>query len=223
MRSFDAVVFDIDGTLYDNWRMYLRSIPFGLAHPRLIAAFSRVRRRIRTVRPINDFYALQSEMLSEELGVTAEEARELVDREIYHNWESKLAGLPINKGVWELLHFLKGESDLKCGVLSDFPIDRKLSLLGLDHGWDAALSSERVGYLKPNPEPFEAVASAIGVRPEAVLYVGNSYRYDVLGSKEVGMLCAHYTSRPAPSSAADLSFSSFQQLHRWIVQQQEYT
>lgn len=223
MRSFEAVVFDVDGTLYDNWRMYLRSITFGLAHPRLVAAFSRVRKRIRTIRPITDFYGLQAQLLGEELGMSGEKAGELIDREIYQNWESRLEGLPINQPVWELLDYLKGDSGLKCGVLSDFPIDRKLSLLGIDERWDAALSSERVGYLKPNPEPFEAVAEAVGVKPEAVLYVGNSYRYDVLGSKGVGMLCAHYTGNPPRNSEADISFSSFQQLHRWIVHEQEYT
>jgi putative hydrolase of the HAD superfamily len=223
MIQFEAVVFDVDGTLYDNWRMYLRSLPFAVSHIRLIVAFNRVRKRIRGIRPINDFYTLQAEMLAEELGMGTEDARELISRSVYEKWESKLEGMPVNPGVPELLTYLREESGLKSGVLSDFPIERKLRLLGLEEGWDLAISSEEIGYLKPNPEPFEEVARRLEVRPEAVLYVGNSYRYDVLGSKAVGMLCAHYTRGKVAESRADVSFSHFGQLHRWIVQQQEYT
>jgi putative hydrolase of the HAD superfamily len=223
MIQFEAVVFDVDGTLYDNWRMYLRSLPFAVSHIRLIVAFNRVRKRIRGIRPINDFYTLQAEMLAEELGMGTEDARALINRSVYEKWESKLEGMPVNPGVPELLTYLREESGLKSGVLSDFPIERKLRLLGLEEGWDLAISSEEIGYLKPNPEPFEEVARRLEVRPEAVLYVGNSYRYDVLGSKAVGMLCAHYTRGKVAESRADVSFSHFGQLHRWIVQQQEYT
>lgn len=223
MRKFEAVVFDVDGTLYDNWRMYLRSLPFALTHIRLIAAFNKVRKRIRTVRPIDDFYTLQATMLGEELGMGTEEARELINVSIYEKWEAKLEGMPVNPGVLELLAYLREGTELKSGVLSDFPIERKLRLLGLDGEWDLAISSEEVGYLKPNPEPFEEVARRLHVRPEEVLYVGNSYRYDVLGSKALGMLCAHYTRGKVAESRADVSFSHFGQLHRWIVRQQEYT
>jgi len=223
MRRFDAVLFDVDGTLYDNWRMYLRSIPFALRHFRLMRAFSKVRREIRGIRPIENFYALQAELLGEELDIPVAEARELIDRAIYQEWESKLEGITIDPEVRELIDYLQGKSDLKTGVLSDFPLTRKLKRIGLDYPWDLVLSSEEVGYLKPNPEPFQEAASRLGVRPEAVLYVGNSYHYDVLGSKAVGMLCAHYAPKPRQNSEADLSFSAFGQLHRWIVQQQEYT
>ncbi len=223
MRHFEAVVFDVDGTLYDNWRMYLRSLPFALRHLRLLGAFSKVRKKIRRIRPIEDFCSLQAEMLADELGMDRGEARELINRAIYREWEEKLEGMPVNPGVPELLSYLQKESSLKCGVLSDFPIERKLRLLGIDDGWDVALSSEDVGYLKPNPEPFEEVARRMNVRPESVLYVGNSYRYDVLGSKAVGMLCAHYVRGKVAETRADLSFSGFEQLHRWILQQQEYT
>ena len=223
MIHFDAVVFDIDGTLYDNWRMYLRSLPFALRHLRLIRAFSKVRRQIRTIRPIDDFCTLQAELLAEELGLSADEARETIDRVIYDDWESRLQGIRISPAVRNLLSYLKEHSSLKVGVLSDFPVDRKLELLDLGGEWGAAVSAEEVGYLKPHPEPFQEVSRRLGVRPEAVLYVGNSYRYDVVGSKGAGMLCAHYTSRPPANSAADISFGDFSQLHRWIVQQQEYT
>lgn len=223
MRDFTAVVFDVDGTLYENWRMYLRSLPFGFKHPRLVGAFSRVRRRIRKLRPIEDFYRLQAELLAEELRLEPEASRRLLNETVYDEWERLLQGMPLSPGVEGLLETLRELHDLKIGVLSDFPIKRKLRLIGLEEGWDVALSSEEIGYLKPNPEPFEEVARRLDTPPEAVLYVGNSYRYDVLGSKAVGMLCAHYTRKSAPESRADLSFGHFQVLERWILDHREYT
>lgn len=223
MIDFDAVVFDVDGTLYENRHMYLRSLPFAVRHPRLIAAFSAVRRRIRKLRPIDDFYRLQAELLAEELGKEPQEARRLIDATVYRKWESLLDGIPLSPGVEALLHYLREDTQLKLGVLSDFPIERKLRLIGLENGWDVTLSSEEIGYLKPNPEPFEEVAGRLGTPPERVLYVGNSYRYDVLGSKAIGMLCAHFTRKQPRESRADLSFGHFRELHGWILSHQEYT
>ena len=42
-----AVGFDIDGTLYPDYRAQWRSIPFFLFHARSVLAFSRTRRILR--------------------------------------------------------------------------------------------------------------------------------------------------------------------------------
>ncbi|MFP4372713.1 MAG: HAD family hydrolase [Spirochaetaceae bacterium] len=211
-----AVAFDVDGTLYPNSVMYLASVPFFVSRPRLMLGFRRVRRAIREVRPIGDFYDLQARMLARELGVATEAARALIDRRIYSDAERVLSVVPRFPHVRESVERLR-EAGIKVGLLSDFPLGGKLRRLGLEGLWDIGLEAERVGYLKPHPEPFRAILDALGSEAAETLYVGNNYAYDVLGAGAVGMRTAHLTARPRRDSRADLSFSSYRTLASWVL------
>ncbi len=206
--TIDAIAFDADGTLYPDYQMYLRSIPFFLAHSRLVRKFGKVRRKIRTVRPIADFHWLQAELLAHELGVPAERAAELIDRHIYGTWASlfsRISAYPYLRGLLEELRY----AGYRLAVLSDLPVEQKLGYLGLEGLWECAFTCEEVGYLKPNPEPFLALAERLRLPPERIMYVGNNYAYDVIGASEVGMKTAHLARRPVPGSRADLTFASY--------------
>ncbi len=217
MLALKAVGFDIDGTLYPNREMYLRSIGFVLRNLRLMRRFGRVRHKIRTVRPIEDFYRVQAEMLGAELAIGTDEAAQLINERIYTEWETIIDRVPIYSGVIETVKSFR-EAGLKVGVTSDFPVSRKLGLLGLEGYWDCAFSSEEVGYLKPNPEPFEQLASRLGCRPEEILYVGNSYKYDVVGAVNAGMHAAHLSRTPVKNTQAVLTFSRFSTLRDWVLE-----
>ena len=49
-----------------------------------------------------------------------------------------------------------------------------------------------VGLAKPDPRVFDSAVSALGVFPERIAYVGDSVRYDVLGSEAAGMVPVHF-------------------------------
>lgn len=213
----EAIAFDADGTLYPDYRMYLRSIPFFLRHARLVRSFSRVRRRIRTIRPIEDFRALQAELLAKELGIGTDLAGELIDRHIYGTWQGLLNGIAAFPHLRELLAELRSEG-YRLAVLSDLPVEQKLVHLGLDGLWDCAFSCEETGYLKPNPEPFLVLAERLGLPPERILYVGNNYRYDVIGATEVGMKSAHLSRRRRSGSRADVTFADYRELKRLLLE-----
>ena len=103
-------------------------------------------------------------------------------------------------------------------MLSDFPVERKLRYLGLDGYWDCALTSEETGYLKPNPEPFLAVAGRLGLPPEQIVFVGDKYLYDVLGAHRVGMRTAHLTRVPENHGVADFSFRGYSRFPALVEQ-----
>ncbi len=211
-----AIAFDVDGTLYPNAAMYLASVPFFLSRPRLMLGFRRVRRAIRRVRPIEDFYDLQARMLAQELGVDTEDARTWINRRIYRGAERVLSVVPRFPHVRETVEQLR-EAGVRVGLLSDFPLGEKLRRLGLEGLWDVMVEAEQVGYLKPHPEPFRAVLDALGNEAAETLYVGNNYAYDVLGAGAVGMRTAHLTSRPHRASGADLSFFRYRTLASWVL------
>ena len=214
--KFHAVAFDIDGTLYDNRLMHLKSVPFALRHLRLLCAFRRVRIQLRDTRPIEDFHTLQAELFGRELGLEPQPARELIERVFYGTWERVLHRVPVFPGVVRTVERLRA-AGLKLAVASDFPVRRKLEILGLSGLWDCEISTEEVGYLKPNPEPFQALLDCLGEPAERVLYVGNSYRYDIEGAQAIGMPTAHLVRRPVRDSAADFSFFGFDDLCEWVL------
>jgi len=215
--KIQAVAFDLDGTLYPNYKMYFHSVPFFLAHPRLVSHFGRIRTTIRTIRPVRNFRGLQAELLAISLKVTVEKAAELIERNIYGRWEETFRRITAFPGIHELLERLKGQG-LKLAVISDLPVERKLRFLKLEGLFDCAFSAEETGYLKPNPEPFLELAGRLGLSPGDIMYVGNNYKYDILGAKEVGMKSAHLTGKRIADSKADLTFSSYAQLEDSILE-----
>lgn len=53
--------------------------------------------------------------------------------------------------------------------------------------FEIIVGHETVGVPKPDPRPFHHGAGSMGLTPEEVLFVGDSYENDYLGSQAVGM------------------------------------
>lgn len=215
--DIDAVAFDIDGTLYPNSRMYLNSALFSLFRLRFLYYFSQVRVAIRSVRPLDDFRDAQAHMLAERMHLSPSQARKRIERAIYSRWQRIFRHIRPFPYLSDLLLKLKAQGYVM-GVMSDFPVGDKLAHLNLPQVWDCVISSEDTGYLKPNPEPFLALASCLGTVPERVLYVGNSYTYDIEGAFNVGMKTAHLAREPALDSVADIVFDDYRTLEYLLLE-----
>ncbi len=206
-----AVAFDVDGTLYPSILLYINSIGFFLHHPKEVIHFNRIRKKIRKMRPIDNFHELQARMFAESIGISVDSARNFIENNMYKKWEDIFRGITIFPSVPPLLQRLK-EKGLLLAVLSDFPVDTKLGFLNLDGLWECAFSAEDSGYLKPNPEPFELLRDTLGLGAHEILYVGNSYEYDIEGAKKVGMKTAFFTNRRKRGRKADIVFSAYEEL-----------
>ncbi|MBT3272757.1 MAG: HAD family hydrolase [Spirochaetales bacterium] len=214
--NVDAVAFDIDGTLYPNSRMYLNSALFSLSRMRFLYHFRIVRKQIRDVRPLNDFRAVQANLLSERMKVPEKKAKERIEHAIYSRWQRVFRNIRPYPYLSDLLVRLKAEG-YALGVMSDFPVGDKLAHLALPQVWDFIMTSEDTGYLKPNPEPFLALSSALGTVPGRILYVGNSYKYDIIGANRVGMKTAHIARESAENSVADITFDDYRTLEALLL------
>jgi len=225
--GIEAIAFDLDGTLYPNYRLNIKLIPFILKEWRLLLAFGRARNIIRreqeepsSVFPLDDFYSHQAQVTADLLRLPQPPIREKIDRLMYRGWE------PIFKEIKPFPHVAQTLADLrsagyKMGLLSDFPPETKLEYMGLSGIWDAVLCSEQCGALKPHPCSFMALAEALALPPEKILYVGNSYPYDAAGASRAGMKTAWLKcpiipagrKRPAP----DFIFSDYRQLRDYML------
>ncbi len=212
-----AVGFDIDGTLYPNLSMYVSSSSSFFSHPLLVYHFGKVRKEIRSTEHSGDFRATQAKLLAYSMKISQDKAADLIERQLYQKWVYSFKGVKPFKTVRPALLSLKREG-IKLGALSDFPVEKKLDFLGLADLMGIAFSSEETGHLKPHAAPFINMISKFGIKPEEILYVGNSYKYDILGAKKTGLRTAHLVKKPDPDSQADFSFHSFLDLRDWILE-----
>ena len=225
MRSeIDAIAFDIDGTLYSDFQLRRRLLPFLFKKRNIhfLIQFGRVRRLIRVWQEENpgkkhdDFFTWQASLMAPFLSLSTEEARSSIDEKIYEGWKPIFADITPFSYTREAFDAFRS-SGLKLGLLSDFLPEQKDDVWGLAPLCDVVMGSENTGALKPSPVPFLALAAALDTKPERILYVGNSVRSDVQGAANAGMKTACITNplslalgRKVPG--ADISFSSYRQL-----------
>jgi putative hydrolase of the HAD superfamily len=218
--DIDGVAFDLDGTLYPNYRFYVRLIPFVLKEQKLLRAMGKARNRLRTILSDGSFYESQARIMADILKTSPEAVHERLERLIYRGWEPIFRKIKLYPHVKETLCALR-KGGLKLGLLSDFPPALKLKNLGLADCWDTVLCSENIGRLKPDPVPFLALAEHMGVKPERILYVGNNVIYDIIGAKQVGMKAALVSSplrrNRRNHGNADIIFSDYRQLRDYVL------
>ena len=223
--NIKGVAFDLDGTLYPNYRLNVRLLPFILKEWRLLSAFGKARNIIRIEQEKGfvtqgDFYEYQSEITAKILSVKPESLKEKIEKLIYRGWEPLFKKVKLFNRVHETLNALQ-KAGYKLGLLSDFPPEKKLEYLNLTGYWDTVLSSEQFGALKPHPLSFIKLAEAMSLPPEEIIYVGNSHRYDVIGAARAGMKTAWIKpllsldyKKPKP----DFSFHSYRHFFDYMLQ-----
>jgi len=222
LPGISAVAFDLDGTLYPNYRLNIRLLPFLCRHGLLLAAFARARgiiRRRQKQSPsavLPDFYDYQARLTADLLHAPPERVKEKIERLIYRGWEPHFLKIKLFPHVREVLAELRA-AGLKLGLLSDFPPENKLKNLGFADCWDAVLCSERAGAIKPALRPFTELADALQCPPGQILYVGNSRPYDADGAKRAGMKTALFTGCFSGATKADFTFRSYRQLRDFVL------
>jgi putative hydrolase of the HAD superfamily len=192
VTDFDAVLFDLDGTLcrrtQDTDQLYLRAFervdvePFGepddlwqaLDGPPdhddrvgyLGAGFARV--------------AAQYGRTDVDPLALAAAFTEFVD-------DSQVALQP---GAEDALDSV---SPASVGLVTNGPARRqqvKLDALGIENRFDTTVYAFDIQRQKPHSLPFESAVESLGVDPEATLHVGDSLRYDVAGAQNAGITAA---------------------------------
>lgn len=111
---------------------------------------------------------------------------EQVGREIVREWPYWRFMTPV-PGVREVLELLR-QRGLRIGVLSNtLPnVAATLQAVGIDDLVDVALSTCVLGVHKPEPRAFLLAAEALGVKPEAVVFVDDRIE-NIEAARRVGM------------------------------------
>lgn len=112
--------------------------------------------------------------------------------------EESLEPIPGAVGLLEGLR-----SEYRVGLLTDGPVDAqraKLAALGWTDLFDATVVTGALGEPKPDPGAFAALADALDVPVEAVVYVGDHPENDVAGAAAAGMAPVQVRYEGGPDS-----------------------
>lgn len=229
LRTIKAVGFDIDGTLYPETKLYMRTIGAAVKRPFLSIAYYHARKDLRRFAYDVPFHEEQARLVLKRLGKPAESRhiarmKQKLNTSFYSSWNKHFRHISPFPGTADALAEIQ-KRGLKLGVLSDFPVGRKLREMKLDSFFSVQLCAEDTGYLKPSTVPFEALAEALEVNPDEMLYVGNSFSKDIIGAERTGMYTAcfdkdapRFPSRVQKSDDGipNFSFSHYDDLSAFI-------
>jgi HAD superfamily hydrolase (TIGR01509 family) len=135
-----------------------------------------------------EYPALVRRLLADEgIAVTDDELDNFLEAE-HAAWQPARMLATTTHALLEALR----DRDLRVGLVSnalDPPhlLHRDLEQMGVAQRLDVAVFSSEVGWRKPHPAIFERALEAIGVDPEATLFVGDTLATDVAGAKALGM------------------------------------
>jgi 2-haloacid dehalogenase len=200
LSNFDAVTFDVYGTLID-WEPSIVSFFTGWAARHrlaeqgrdLLMAFDRARGEIQKLRPAAlypDVLRRCFERIAGDHGVGVDPGEREAFAAAPHDWP---AYPDSHAGLMAL------QRRAKVGALSNIDeASLAASCRRLDFSFDLVVTAERVGAYKPDwPHFHTAIAelAAIGIPRERILHVGQSLRADIAPANKLGLACA-WVNRP---------------------------
>lgn len=227
MQAWQAVIFDLDDTLYPE-RQYVSS---GL---QAVAEWIEQNLGIDRSTAYTELWGLFESGLRgnlfdlwlERYGFdTTQIVPTLV--QVYRDHRPHIQAYPEARDLLAQLH----ATGIPVGLLSDGYLEtqrKKLSALGIEHYFSAIVFSDEIGrdYWKPSPVPFLTLFSRLGVAPTAAVYVADNPLKDFAGARQLGvhtvrmrLLEGLYSQLEPPSEAhrADVEVTSYSQLSELLV------
>lgn len=201
-NNIDLVVFDVDGTLYDQRRLRMAML-------RLLLADAWRSRSLDTIRTLRTFRGVR-ESLGDQPGVDFMTAQ-YVQTALRHNktedevrtltteWLERRP-LPLLPGcryphLPELFASMK-TAGKKVAVFSDYPASDKLAALGLEAHPVVCATDPDIMRLKPDPFGLRVILQRTGVQAERALVIGDRADRDAAAARQVGVQALIRTRQP---------------------------
>lgn len=184
-----AVIFDLDGTLYDNSGLILRLVLRSLRHLDLIWA-ERVARHSLAGKHISG--SVYDELFHNMAELTRSDATRAQKWffDVYMPLQANTLMLHYHAKPWVIstLKDLKSKG-ISVACLSDYgAVNEKLKAVGIDPAlFDVVIDAPTAGGVKPCPDAFLNVAKMLGADPVETLVVGDRRDTDGKGAAAAGM------------------------------------
>ena len=202
--EIDLVVFDVDGTLYDQRRLRLAMLGQLLAHAwrsRSMDALSTLRtfRHVREAlgdTPGPSFLEAQYAQTARLHDKTPEEVRLLATEWIEQRPLSLLADC--RYPCVDMLFAGLRQEGKQIAVFSDYPAVDKLAALGLRADSVVCATDPHIARLKPDPAGLLEIMRLAGVVPQRTLMIGDRADRDGAAARQAGANALLRASRPHP-------------------------
>ena len=186
-----AIIFDLDGTLYDNSRLPLWLILHSIPHIFTLQAERKARKELsgQYFGSREEYFRQLFSRIAQKRGISAEKAERWY-RGIYMPSMYKVLckRYHYKEGVPEILQQLR-QKGIKTVVFSDYGyLDKRLKAVGISPEWfDLCVDAPSLGGLKPCRESFQKIAGMLQMEPAEILVVGDRDDTDGQGARNSGM------------------------------------
>lgn len=182
MRNIDAVIFDMDGVIFDSeqlilvcWEKIAEKYHLEGMHEVMMLCIGTT--KVRTKEIVLEHYGddFPYEELSAEASVMF---HEICERE----------GLPVKKGVRELLDYLK-EQNIPTALASSTRLEvvtQELKQAGLYEYFQVVVGGDQLKRSKPAPDIYLLACEKLGIAPKAAYAIEDSYN-GIRSSHSAGM------------------------------------
>jgi len=183
-NSITAISWDVDGTLYSLPAM--ASVLAWLSIKYVLS--TGVRRTTAECRVLREFRKRMSGIRAAGGVLPSNGSRKATSSQlsIERRWYGEaIRRVGVRKGLREALDNFR-KAGLIQVVVSDYECSYKLSALELEDVFDGVFSGETIGYVKPSPKLFIAVAQELRIKPEQLLHIGDRRDRDGIAAAEAG-------------------------------------
>jgi phosphoglycolate phosphatase len=200
--TIDLVVFDVDGTLYDQRRLRLGMLKQLLVHTLqshsldtlvTLRTFRRVREALGDDAGA-DFMAVQYAQTARLHGTTQAAVRALTDEWMEQRPLPLLAACRYAQ-VAEVFAGLRAAGK-QIAAFSDYPAVAKLAALGLQADVVVCATDPDIARLKPDPAGLLAILRQTGVAPGRALMIGDRFDRDAAAAERAGVGALIRSARP---------------------------
>ncbi|MEM0359978.1 MAG: TIGR02253 family HAD-type hydrolase [Candidatus Diapherotrites archaeon] len=189
-----AVLFDLDNTLVDFWKMKR------LCSQEAVRAMVDAGLKIEEKQGIEMLFRLYEEEGMENQKIFDKFIKSINGKIDYKILASgiaayrrvKLGSLATYPHTTETLIRLR-EKGLKLGIVSDAPAKQawlRLAELNLADFFDVVIAREGKAEMKPHEMPFKKALRKLKLKPSQILFVGDNPKRDILGAQRLGMKTA---------------------------------
>jgi pyrophosphatase PpaX len=173
-----AVLFDLDGTLVDTWKLYVHS--YLLTFEEFLGRKVNIE-ELRAWKPVSEIRVLQSVLGEEKFAEAYSTFLQFYADFHYGLFEGVYQGVPTclnqlsERGI--KLGIVTGKSRKAFDITNqEIPFEK----------WDVVICDDDVSEPKPDPEGILLALKQINVQPEEALYVGDSI-VDLYAAKGAGL------------------------------------
>ena len=230
--KYRGILLDIDNTLYDYDKTHTKALEALIAsankllHINLVElknAYLKARKEINS--ELNESASSHNRLLYiqrmlESLNVSGL----ILSLELYEvYWDTFLDNIEVYEGVYEFLDSIQNTPICLVTDLTAHIQHRKIKKLHLDKYVDYLVTSEEAGREKPHPYMFLLALHKMGLKPNEVCMIGDSYKKDILGATKLGIPSYWLQNTQNTDMTEEIDFdliiklSKFTNLRKYIV------